>query len=72
MTKKENNADKDILLSDKPIEYQLRLKDRTLAATAEGITISDNLQQDNPIVYANEGFERLTRYDITCVVMKIK
>jgi PAS domain S-box-containing protein len=63
MTKKENNADQVILLSDKPIDYQLRLKDRTLAATAEGITISDNLQQDNPIVYANEGFERLTGYD---------
>ena len=50
------------LLSDRPLEYQLNLKDRALAAVAEGITISDNLQKDNPIVYANEGFERLTGY----------
>ena len=51
------------LLSDKPEDYQLQLKDRALGAVAEGITISDNLQKDNPIVYANEGFERLTGYD---------
>jgi PAS domain S-box-containing protein len=63
MTKRQNISDKVVLLSDKPIDYQLRLKDRTLAATAEGITISDNLQKDNPIVYANEGFERLTGYN---------
>lgn len=53
---------KVILLSDRSDEYQLHLKNRALAETAEGITISDNLQQDNPIVYANEGFERLTGY----------
>ena len=63
MTKKKNISDEVVLLSDKPIDYQLQLKDRTLAATAEGITISDNLQKDNPIVYANEGFERLTGYN---------
>ncbi|MFC2088881.1 SpoIIE family protein phosphatase [Calditrichota bacterium] len=59
MTKK---ANKVLLLSDKPVDYQLQLKNRALAATSEGITISDNLQPDNPIVYANEGFERLTGY----------
>ena len=61
--KKKNKEKKNVLLlSDRSIEYQLQLKDRALAATAQGITISDNLQQDNPIVYANEGFERLTGY----------
>jgi sigma-B regulation protein RsbU (phosphoserine phosphatase) len=49
-------------LSDQPLDYQLNLKDRALEAVAEGITISDTLQDDNPIVYANEGFERLTGY----------
>ncbi len=63
MTTKPNIAKKVILLTDKSIDYQLQLKDRALAAAAEGITISDNLQQDNPIIYANEGFERLTGYD---------
>jgi len=62
MSPKEANSHKVVLISDKPIEYQYLLKDRALAATAEGITISDNLQPDNPIVYANEGFERLTGY----------
>ena len=62
MVKKEIKKRKVTLLSDKSVDYQLQLKDRALAATAEGITISDNLQPDNPIVYANEGFERLTGY----------
>ena len=62
MPKRRSNSKKIILLSDKPLDYQFWLKDRALEATAEGITISDNLQRDNPIVYANEGFERLTGY----------
>lgn len=62
MTKKITDPHKVVLLSDRPIKDQLQLKDRALTATAEGITISDNFQPDNPIVYANEGFERLTGY----------
>jgi len=62
MVKKEMKNRKVTILSDKSSDYQLQLKDRALAATAEGITISDNLQPDNPLVYANEGFERLTGY----------
>jgi PAS domain S-box-containing protein len=37
---------------------------RALEATAEGITISDVSLPDNPIIYANLGFERLTGYSI--------
>jgi PAS domain S-box-containing protein len=62
MSRKRVNSDKVVLLSDKPPDFRSWLKDRALEATAEGITISDNLQEDNPIVYANEGFERLTGY----------
>ena len=58
------------ILSDKPLEYQLALKDRALAATAEGITISDNLLPNNPLVYANQGFERLTGYSIEDILGK--
>ena len=68
MKKQMKNQKKVILLSEKPVDYQLHLKDRALAGTAEGITISDNLQPDNPIVYANEGFERLTGYSRTDVL----
>ena len=63
MKTKLKTSNKVILLSDKPIDYQLQLKDRALADMAEGITISDNFQPDNPIVYVNDGFERLTGYD---------
>ena len=59
------------LLSEKPMQYQLNIKDRALSATAEGITISDNLQTDNPIVYANKGFEKLTGYPIEAVLGKL-
>ena len=38
------------------------LLERALASAADGITISDARLPDNPIVYANEGFERLTGY----------
>jgi PAS domain S-box-containing protein len=41
---------------------QLHLKNRALAATAEGITIADARLPDNPLIYANAGFERLTGY----------
>jgi PAS domain S-box-containing protein len=40
----------------------LALKDRALAASAEGITIADARQPERPLIYVNEGFERLTGY----------
>ena len=43
---------------------QLELRDRALSATAEGVTIADARLPDNPIIYANAGFERLTGYSI--------
>jgi PAS domain S-box-containing protein len=43
-------------------EALVQLKDRALSATAEGITIADALQKDQPIIYANAAFERLTGY----------
>ena len=58
------------LLEDQDSAYQLGLKNRALASVAEGITISDPSQPDNPIIYANEGFERLTGYKATDVLGK--
>ena len=46
------------------------MKDRALAAAAEGITISDALLPDQPIIYVNEGFERLTGYSSEEIVGK--
>lgn len=63
-----NEQKKVRLLSDEAVIDQLNLKDRALESTAEGITISDNTQPDNPIVYANRGFERLTGFSIEDVL----
>ncbi|MCR9292465.1 MAG: SpoIIE family protein phosphatase [bacterium] len=40
------------------------LKDRALAAAAEGITIADARSADRPLIYVNEGFVKLTGYSI--------
>lgn len=50
------------------IEVSLELKDRALASAAEGITISDVSKPDNPLIYANKGFEILTGYSAKTVV----
>lgn len=50
------------------IEVSLELKDRALASTAEGITISDVSKPDNPLIYANKGFEILTGYSAQSVL----
>ncbi|GAB4817717.1 hypothetical protein N2152v2_004763 [Parachlorella kessleri] len=39
-----------------------QLCEQALASTSEGILITDPTQPDNPIVYANAAFERLTGY----------
>ena len=43
-------------------EALVRLKDRALSATAEGVTIADARKEDQPIIYANAAFESLTGY----------
>jgi PAS domain S-box-containing protein len=48
----------------------LSLKDRALCSTAEGITISDPSLPDNPLIYVNSGFERLTGYSASSVIGK--
>ncbi|WP_132061324.1 PAS domain-containing protein [Halorussus amylolyticus] len=43
-------------------EAELRLKNRALDEAEIGVTIADPTQDDDPIVYANRGFERVTGY----------
>lgn len=40
----------------------LALLDRALSVAAEGITIADARLPDRPLIYVNDGFERLTGY----------
>ncbi|NEP11487.1 MAG: PAS domain S-box protein [Symploca sp. SIO2C1] len=51
-------------------EERLRLLDRAIAASSNGIIITDPLQPDNPVIYANPGFERITGYSINEVIGK--
>ncbi len=40
----------------------LRLRDRALQASSNGIVIVDRLQQDSPVIFVNQPFERITGY----------
>jgi sigma-B regulation protein RsbU (phosphoserine phosphatase) len=46
----------------------LTLKDRALDVAAEGITIADARLPDRPLIYANQGFERVTGYAVAEVL----
>ena len=56
------------LLDQQEAQAQLELKDRALAACAEGITIADARLPDQPLIYINAGFERLTGYPVAEVL----
>ncbi len=44
-------------------QRQLDLFGRAIDSAAQGITIADAQQDDEPLVYANDAFERITGYD---------
>ncbi|MEJ7871980.1 MAG: EAL domain-containing protein [Rubrobacteraceae bacterium] len=48
--------------SRKRVEDELRLKDRAIAASSNGIIITDPNRPDNPIIYVNRRFEQITGY----------
>jgi PAS domain S-box-containing protein len=43
-------------------EEELRVRDRAIASSTNGIIITDAGQAENPIIYVNPAFERLTGY----------
>jgi len=43
-------------------EQQLTLFGRAIETAAQGITIADARQEDEPLIYANEAFERISGY----------
>jgi len=43
-------------------EEELKLRDRAIESSVSAICITDNLARDNPIVYVNPAFERITGY----------
>lgn len=46
----------------KKVEENQKMRTAALDAALNGITITDALQPDNPIIYANAAFERITGY----------
>lgn len=52
----------------KQIEETLRLKERALAATNNGIIIADARLPYNPVIYVNCAFEQITGYSATDVI----
>ncbi|MDY6774743.1 MAG: PAS domain S-box protein [Halobacteria archaeon] len=55
-------SDRRMPISDLPFEDERRLKERVLDEAPIGITVSNADDPDNPIIYLNESFERLTGY----------
>lgn len=53
-----------VRLKEQALAEQLALKDRALDVAAEGITIADARLPARPLIYANDGFERLTGYPL--------
>ncbi len=52
------------------IADDILLKDRALDVAAEGITIADMRLPEQPLIYINEGFERLTGYSANSMLGK--
>jgi len=48
----------------KRAESELRLRDRAIQSLRQGLLITDPHRPDNPIIYANPGFEALTGYSM--------
>jgi sigma-B regulation protein RsbU (phosphoserine phosphatase) len=55
-------------LQERALAGQLALKDRALAVAAEGVTIADARLTDQPLIYVNKGFERVTGYSVAEVL----
>ncbi|MEH2422209.1 MAG: PAS domain S-box protein [Nostoc sp.] len=52
----------------KLVEETLRLRERALAATSNGIIIADARLAYNPVIYVNAAFEQITGYSATDVI----
>ncbi|MDR9381264.1 MAG: bacterio-opsin activator domain-containing protein [Natronomonas sp.] len=55
-------------IEDLELREEIRLKERAIDEAPVGITIADADAPDEPMVYINDAFERLTGYSKGCVV----
>ena len=54
----------------KQTEIRLRILERAISASSNGIIITDPTQIDNPMIFVNPGFERMTGYTASDVIGK--
>ncbi|MGB3510205.1 MAG: diguanylate cyclase [Microcoleaceae cyanobacterium] len=66
----QNTQLKQEILERQQVEQQLQLLHKAIDASYNGIMITDALQADNPIIYVNSGFEKLTGYSAEEVIGK--
>ncbi len=52
----------------KRAEESLQLRERAIAASSNGIVITDATQSNNPMIYVNPSFERITGYSAAEVI----
>jgi PAS domain S-box-containing protein len=52
----------------KRVEESLKLRERAIAASSNGIVITDATQLNNPMIYVNPSFERITGYSAAEVI----
>ena len=52
----------------KRVEESLKLRERAIAASSNGIVITDATQPNNPMIYVNPSFERITGYSAAEVI----
>ena len=52
----------------KRVEESLQLRERAIAASSNGIVITDATQPNNPMIYVNPGFERITGYNAAEII----
>ncbi|MUG95746.1 EAL domain-containing protein [Scytonema sp. UIC 10036] len=57
-----------LAIERKQSEERLRLMERAIAASSNGIVLTDALQPDNPIIYVNPAFEEITGYQASEVI----
>lgn len=50
------------------VEESLKLRERAIAASPNGIVITDATQPNNPMIYVNPSFERITGYSAAEVI----
>ncbi len=60
----------DDLSDRREIEKNLNIKSKALEATHNSVVITDSLKKNNPIIYVNKAFEKLTGYSASEVLNK--